>query len=274
MSALKIGSLCSGFGGLDQSVMDVLDAEVAWHAQYDPDDKHQYAAKILAHHWPEVPNHGDITAIDWTQVEPVDILTAGFPCQPVSNAGKRKGHEDDRWLWPDVASAIRVLRPRLVLLENVAALVGRGLDRVLASLAALGFDAEWTCLRASEVGGHTAASGSSSLRGLLPTPRTSDTNGAGKHGSGGPDLRTVVSLLPTPTAADSERASDTYVRGNPTLKGAMVRLLPTPTVQAHSRNSTANRTDPKPTTNTKSSTLLDVFWAGAPTPPPLPVGSE
>jgi DNA (cytosine-5)-methyltransferase 1 len=150
---LRIGSLCSGFGGLDQSVMDVLDAEVAWHAQYDPDDKHQYAAKILAHHWPNVPNHGDITIVDWSSVEPVDILTAGFPCQPVSNAGKRKGHEDDRWLWPDVASAIRVLRPRLVLLENVAALVGRGLDRVLAGLAEIGFDAEWTCLRASEVGG-------------------------------------------------------------------------------------------------------------------------
>jgi DNA (cytosine-5)-methyltransferase 1 len=152
---LRIGSLCSGFGGLDMSVMDVLDAEVAWHAQYDPDDKHQYAAQILAHHWPAVPNHGDITAIDWTEVEPVDILTAGFPCQPVSNAGKRKGHEDDRWLWPDVASAIRVLRPRLVLLENVAALVGRGLDRVLAGLAEIGFDAEWACLRASEVGGGT-----------------------------------------------------------------------------------------------------------------------
>jgi DNA (cytosine-5)-methyltransferase 1 len=149
---LRIGSLCSGFGGLDMSVMDVLDAEVAWHCQYDPDDKHQYAAQILAHHWPDVPNHGDITSIDWTQVEPVDILTAGFPCQPVSNAGKRKGHEDDRWLWPDVASAIRVLRPRLVLLENVAALVGRGLDRVLAGLAEIGFDAEWTCLRASDVG--------------------------------------------------------------------------------------------------------------------------
>lgn len=135
------------------SVMDVLDAEVAWHCQYDPDDKHQYAARILDAHWPGVPNHGDITAIDWSEVEPVDILTAGFPCQPVSNAGKRKGHEDDRWLWPDVASAIRVLRPRLVLLENVAALIGRGLDRVLAGLAALGFDAEWACVRASEVGG-------------------------------------------------------------------------------------------------------------------------
>ena len=152
MSALRIGSLCSGAGLLDMAVMDVLDARVAWHAQYDPDDRHQWAAQILAHHWPAVPNHGDITSIDWAAAEPVDILTAGFPCQPVSNAGKRKGHEDDRWLWPDVASAIGVLRPRAVVLENVAALIGRGLDRVLADLAALGFDAEWTCLRASDVG--------------------------------------------------------------------------------------------------------------------------
>lgn len=152
---LKIGSLCSGFGGLDLSVMDVLDAEIAWHCQYDPDDKHQYAAKILDAHWPGVPNHGDITAVDWTSVEPVDILTAGFPCQPVSNAGKRKGHEDDRWLWPDVADAVRALRPRLVFLENVSAILVRGFGAVADSLAALGYDFAWTCLRASDVGGGT-----------------------------------------------------------------------------------------------------------------------
>lgn len=129
---LTIGSLCSGFGGLDQSVMGVLDASVAWHCQFEPPDKdgrpdrHQYAARILAHHWPGVPNHGDITAIDWARVEPVDIITAGFPCQPVSNAGKRRGHEDERWLWPDVEAAIRRVRPRLVFLENVSALANRG----------------------------------------------------------------------------------------------------------------------------------------------------
>ncbi|MGW4305104.1 DNA cytosine methyltransferase [Streptomyces californicus] len=90
-SGLRIGSLCSGYGGLDMAVMGLLGASVAWHCQYDPDDKHQYAARILAHHWPDVPNHGDVTRVDWSSVEPVDILTAGFPCQDVSLAGKRAG---------------------------------------------------------------------------------------------------------------------------------------------------------------------------------------
>lgn len=77
------------------AVSQLLGGTVAWHCQYDPDDKYQYAARILAHHWPKVPNHGDITAIDWTDVEPVDVLTAGFPCQDVSLAGKRVGLRGD-----------------------------------------------------------------------------------------------------------------------------------------------------------------------------------
>ncbi|RRR95558.1 DNA cytosine methyltransferase [Glycomyces terrestris] len=149
---LRIGSLCSGYGGLDMAVSAVLDAETVWHCQFDPDDPRQYAARILAHHWPAVPNHGDITRTDWAAVEPVDILTAGFPCQPVSNAGKRKGQADARWIWPAVADAVRVLRPRLVFLENVAAITGRNLGAVLDSLAALGYDASWTCLHASDIG--------------------------------------------------------------------------------------------------------------------------
>jgi site-specific DNA-cytosine methylase len=78
----RIGSLFTGTGALDMAVMDVLGGSVAWHCQYDPEDRHQYAARILAHHWPDVPNLGDVTAVDWTQVEPVDVLTAGFPCFP------------------------------------------------------------------------------------------------------------------------------------------------------------------------------------------------
>jgi DNA (cytosine-5)-methyltransferase 1 len=149
---LRIGSLCTGYGGLDMAVQAVLDAETAWHCQYDPDDPRQWAARILAARWPAVPNHGDITRTDWARVEPVDILTAGFPCQPVSNAGKRKGQADARWIWPAVATAVGVLRPRLVFLENVAAITVRGLGAVLDSLAALGYDASWTCLRASDIG--------------------------------------------------------------------------------------------------------------------------
>lgn len=142
-----IGSLCSGYGGLDMAVQDVLGGTVAWHAETDP-----HASTVLDTRFPHVPNLNDFTTIDWAEVEPVDILTAGFPCQPVSNAGKRLGDQDDRWLWPDVASAMRVLRPRLTLLENVAAIAVRGLDRVLADLAEIGFDASWACVRASDIG--------------------------------------------------------------------------------------------------------------------------
>jgi DNA (cytosine-5)-methyltransferase 1 len=77
------------------AVQQVLRGTVAWHCQYDPDDKFQYAAQILAHHWPDVPNHGDITTVDYSTVEPVDVLTAGFPCQDVSLAGRRIGLHGD-----------------------------------------------------------------------------------------------------------------------------------------------------------------------------------
>ncbi|WP_435194875.1 DNA cytosine methyltransferase [Streptomyces sp. NRRL F-5630] len=160
------------------AVCDVLGAVVAWHSQYDPTDKHQYAARILAHHWPDVPNHGDITAVDWSQVEPVDVLTAGFPCQDVSLAGLRAGLAEGTrsGLWAHVARAISVLRPRLVVIENVRGLLsataargvgpdGASLDEnaegtdtlravgaVLGDLADLGLDAEWHVQRASDVG--------------------------------------------------------------------------------------------------------------------------
>jgi hypothetical protein len=71
-----IGSLCSGYGGLDLGVMTALGGQVAWHAEVNP-----HAARILDHRWPGIPNLGDITAVDWTAVQPVCVLTAGFPCQ-------------------------------------------------------------------------------------------------------------------------------------------------------------------------------------------------
>ena len=143
----RIGSLCTGYGGLDEAARTVFGGSLAWVADLDPGPR-----RILAHHWPDVPNLGDLTAIDWADVEPVDVLTAGYPCQPFSIAGKRKGTADDRHIWPHIAAAIRVLRPRLCLFENVAGHIRLGLADVLADLAALGFDAEWTTVRASDVG--------------------------------------------------------------------------------------------------------------------------
>ena len=115
---MKLGSLCSGAGGLDLAVEQVFGAETAWHCEID-----DAAAKVLAHRWTGVPNHRDLTATDWGAVEPIDILTGGYPCQPFSHAGKRKGTDDERHIWPDVREAIRRLRPRYTFLENRRPLV-------------------------------------------------------------------------------------------------------------------------------------------------------
>lgn len=144
---MKLGSLCSGAGGLDLAVERVFGAETVWHCELDP-----AASKVLAHRWPGVPNHGDLITTDWSQVEPVDIICAGWPCQPFSMAGKRKGLDDERAIWPHIATAVRLVRPRYVVLENVTAVLVREFGRVADSLAALGYDLRWTCLRAFDVG--------------------------------------------------------------------------------------------------------------------------
>ncbi|MFB7917856.1 DNA cytosine methyltransferase [Streptomyces sp. NPDC056061] len=147
MSGLRIGSVCSGYRGLDMAVEAVFGGSPAWVADNDPG-----ASRILAHHLPRVPNLGDITKVDWTGVEPVDIYCGGYPCQPFSTAGRRKGTMDARHIWPHIARSLRVLRPRLAVFENVAGHLSLGFDTVLADLAALGFDADWCTLRASDIG--------------------------------------------------------------------------------------------------------------------------
>ena len=113
-----VGSLCSGYGGIELALSSVLDCDLAWFAEFE-----DAPAKVMAHHHPGVPNLRDLTKIDWTTVAPVDVITAGFPCQPFSHAGKRLGANDERHLWPHIAQAIAVLRPRLALLENVRGLL-------------------------------------------------------------------------------------------------------------------------------------------------------
>lgn len=144
---MKIGSLFSGTGALDLAAEQLFDASPAWFCEYD-----QAPSKILAHHWPTVPNFGDVTTIDWATVEPIDILTAGYPCQPFSMAGARKGSSDVRHLWPYVAEAISHLRPRYVLLENVRGHLSLGFGDVLGDLSRLGYDAQWSVVRASAAG--------------------------------------------------------------------------------------------------------------------------
>ena len=134
-------------GGLDMAVNAFYGSDTAWHVECEA-----APSKILAHRWPDVPNHGDVTQIDWNAVEPVDILTGGYPCQPFSAAGRRQGTNDERHLWPYVRDAIRHLRPRLTVLENVAGHRSLGFDRVLGDLAEDGLDARWVSVRASDIG--------------------------------------------------------------------------------------------------------------------------
>ena len=98
----RIGSLFTGYGGLDMAVQSVLGGDVAWYSEIEP-----AACTVLAAHYPGVPNLGDITTVTWQDVEPVDVLTGGYPCQPFSHAGQRKGSDDARHLWPHIAAALR-----------------------------------------------------------------------------------------------------------------------------------------------------------------------
>ncbi|MFV2198871.1 DNA cytosine methyltransferase [Nocardiopsis sp. LOL_012] len=147
-----VGSLCTGYGGLELGLATALaNVRTAWCADPDP-----HVATILRQRFPGTPNLGDITRLRPQDLDPVDIITAGFPCQDVSSAGRGAGVERGArsGIWTNVLETVRHLGPPLVFLENVEALrwAGRGLDKVLGDLASIGYDARWTCLRASDVG--------------------------------------------------------------------------------------------------------------------------
>jgi len=143
---LKIGSLCTGYGGLDMAVEAYYGAETVWVSEFD-----KYASKVIEARINK-PNLGNLKVINWAELEPIDILTAGYPCQPFSHAGLRKGVEDERHLWPYIKTAISTLRPSHVILENVRGHFGLGFREVLSDLASIGYDVRWTLIRASDVG--------------------------------------------------------------------------------------------------------------------------
>lgn len=138
------GSLFSGIGGIDLG-LERAGWECRWQVENDP-----YCQAVLRKHWPDVPKYGDVREV--TELEPVELIAGGFPCQPWSHAGLRRGADDERWLWPEFARIVRLLRPRVVLVENVTGLLDGGLGFVLADLAGSGFDAEWSGLSACAVG--------------------------------------------------------------------------------------------------------------------------
>jgi DNA (cytosine-5)-methyltransferase 1 len=150
----------------------VTGGRVVWHCEWE-----DAPSAILKHHWPDVPNFKDVSKVDWASIAPVDILTGGFPCQDVSLAGARKGLAEGTrsGLWSEFAKAIDVIRPRLVVIENVRGLLSasagsdvepcpwclgdesdqpslRALGAVCGELSELGYDSQWTTVRASDAG--------------------------------------------------------------------------------------------------------------------------
>ena len=234
------------------------DSELAWVADPAPGP-----SKVLAHRHPDVPNLGDITTVEWATVAPVDIITGGSPCQDLSTAGRRAGMTDGTRsnLWVQMREAIDVLRPRYVVWENVRGALSasassdlepcpgcvgggagqpalRALGRVLGDLADLGYDAQWTGLRVSDLGGchhrfrvlllafpadaERPQQRDATERGVRPEPR----DGAGTDG---------LTVLRTPTAqlavnGGSQHPDKRRAGGHgPTLADEVEHLLPTPT---------------------------------------------
>lgn len=144
---LTFGSLFAGIGGFDLG-FERAGMECRWQVEID-----HYCQRVLAKHWPNVRRHDDVRTWPAVDAEAVQVICAGFPCQDISYAGKGAGLDGERsGLFFEVVRVVRQLRPRIVVLENVAALLDRGLDRVLGTLAEIGFDAEWHCIPAAAVG--------------------------------------------------------------------------------------------------------------------------
>lgn len=140
-------SVCTGYGGMEMAIEQVFGARLV-----DWSDISIGSIAVMSTHRPGLPNLGDVKSIDWSSLEPTDIFAAGYPCQPFSEAGLRLGVNDPRHLWPWLLVGIRVVRPRVIILENVAAHLRRGFDVVLADLAQLGYDVTWSIVRASDIG--------------------------------------------------------------------------------------------------------------------------
>jgi DNA (cytosine-5)-methyltransferase 1 len=149
---MRVLDLFSGIGGFSVGLERTGGFRTVAFCETDP-----FCRRVLAKHWPEVPCFDDVRTLDAAQLGAngigVDLICGGFPCQDISLAGTGAGLTGERsGLWREYARLVRELRPRFVIVENVAALLGRGIDAVLGDLAALGFDAEWHCIPASAVG--------------------------------------------------------------------------------------------------------------------------
>jgi len=145
MMRLTVGSLFSGIGGFDLG-LERAGFQIAWQVE-----NNAYCRKVLRKHWPGIPCHYDITTIDWRNIPTVDLVCGGFPCQPFSCAGKRRGKADDRYLWPEVVRCLETLRPAWFLGENVPGIVNLALDTIITDLEGLGYAVWPVCLPACAV---------------------------------------------------------------------------------------------------------------------------
>lgn len=148
---LTIGSLFSGIGGIELGLERTGHFRTIWQVEID-----EYCSRVLEKHWPNVRRYKDVRSISWMDLERPDLVCGGFPCQPVSRAGKRKGKEDANWLWPEMLRCICEIRPEYVLVENVPGLLfannGAAFGGVLRDLAENRYDAEWDCISAAQFG--------------------------------------------------------------------------------------------------------------------------
>ncbi|XAO35142.1 DNA methyltransferase [Mycobacterium phage FreddyB] len=271
---MKIGSLFSGAGGLDIAVEQFFGARTVWHCELNP-----AASKVLAHRWPGVPNLGDITAVDWSTVEPVDILAGGFPCQDVSAAGRRAGIAEGTrsGLWTLFAEVINQLRPGVVVIENVRGLLSakanramesaettvgdgadgpvlRALGAVLGDLADIGYDAQWVTVAAADVGAPhrrervfiLATPADTRHRGESEWPRAQGRE-EGQRASVGDVARRCgdgsVDLLPTPVARDFKGTGPADMNRNSPCMSAIADLLPTPSAASGAGGQTSRSGD-------------------------------
>ena len=188
-------SLFSGIGGLD------LAAEMAGFRTVGQCEWADYPTKVLEKHWPDVPRWRDIRTLtgdsfyERTGLRTVDVISGGFPCQPFSVAGKRRGKEDDRYLWPEMLRVIKELNPNWVIGENVYGLIRDALDEILESLEKAGYEARAYAFKACEVGalfsGERIAvvaktnNGRSVMRGNIQFPADDASEGRGNYHGGG-----------------------------------------------------------------------------------------
>jgi DNA (cytosine-5)-methyltransferase 1 len=138
--------LFAGIGGIDLG-LERAGMVCKWQVEIDP-----FCQEVLTKHWPSIQKYGDIKDVGRHNLEAVDLICGGFPCQPFSYSGREKGITDARWLWPEFARVVSELRPRYAFMENVPGLLHHGMGLLLADLASLGYDAEWDCIPARTFG--------------------------------------------------------------------------------------------------------------------------